>query len=67
VGDGAPFKIGDRVMARASYREGWGGLAEYCLADANNAALIPSTLSDVEAAGFITSYKTAYDAYSGAR
>jgi NADPH:quinone reductase len=35
VGNGAPFAVGDRVMTTTAYATGWGGFAEYCLADAH--------------------------------
>ena len=34
VGNGAPFAVGDRVMTTTAYATGWGGFAEYYLADA---------------------------------
>jgi NADPH2:quinone reductase len=59
VGNGAPFAVGDRVMTTTAYATGWGGFAEYCLADAARAVLAPSQMTDVEAAGFLVPYKTA--------
>ena len=59
VGNGAPFAVGDRVMTTTAYATGWGGFAEYCLADATRAVLVPSHMTDVEAAGFLVPYKTA--------
>src|SRR5882762_3503635 len=59
VGNGTPFTVGDRVMTTTAYATGWGGLAEYCLADATRAALAPSHMTDVEAAGFLVPYKNA--------
>ncbi|WP_035359823.1 NADPH:quinone oxidoreductase family protein [Edaphobacter aggregans] len=60
-GDGAaPFKVGDRVMTITSFLEGWGGLAEYCIAEAGRAVLVPPGMSDVEAAGFVVSFTNAY-------
>jgi NADPH2:quinone reductase len=59
VGNGAPFAIGDRVMTTTAYATGWGGFAEYCLADATRAVLAPSHMTDVEAAGFLVPYKNA--------
>jgi len=59
VGNGAPFAVGDRVMTTTAYATGWGGFAEYCLADATRAVLAPSHMTDVEAAGFLVPYKTA--------
>jgi NADPH:quinone reductase len=60
VGEGAPFAVGDRVMTITSFLKGWGGFAEYCLADASRAVLVPPTMSAVEAAGFLASYTNAY-------
>lgn len=37
VGNGAPFAVGDRVITTTAYATGWGGFAEYCLADATRA------------------------------
>ena len=59
VGNGAPFAVGDRVMTTTAYATGWGGFAEYCLADATRAVLAPSHMTDVEAAGFLVPYKNA--------
>jgi NADPH:quinone reductase len=59
VGNGAPFAVGDRVMTTTAYATGWGGFAEYCLADATRAVLVPSHMTDVEAAGFLVPYKNA--------
>ena len=44
-------------MTTTAYATGWGGLAEYCLADATRAVLAPSDMTDVEAAGFLVPYK----------
>jgi NADPH2:quinone reductase len=60
IGNGAPFAIGDRVMTTTAYASGWGGFAEYCLADATKAVHAPSHMRDVEAAGFLVPYKNAY-------
>jgi NADPH2:quinone reductase len=60
VGNGAPFAVGDRVMTTTTYATGWGGFAEYCLADATKAVLVPSHMTDVEGAGFLVPYKTAH-------
>jgi NADPH2:quinone reductase len=59
VGTKTQFAVGDRVMTTTAYATGWGGFAEYCLADAAKAALVPSHMTDVEAAGFLVPYKTA--------
>jgi NADPH2:quinone reductase len=59
VGNGAPFAVGNRVMTTTAYATGWGGFAEYCLADATRAVLVPSHMTDVEAAGFLVPYKNA--------
>lgn len=60
VGDGVPFNVGDRVMAITSFLKGWGGLAEYCIAEAGRAVRVPAAMSDVEAAGFVVSFTNAY-------
>jgi len=59
VGNGVQFAVGDRVMTTTAYATGWGGLAEYCLADATRALLAPSHMTDDEAAGFLVPYKNA--------
>jgi NADPH:quinone reductase-like Zn-dependent oxidoreductase len=55
---GAPFAIGDRVMTTTAYATGWGGFAEYCLADATRVVLAHSHMTDVEAAGFLSANYT---------
>src|SRR5260370_9627773 len=57
VGNGAPFAVGDRVMTTTAYATGWGGFAEYCLAESTSAVLAPSHMTNVEAAGFLVPYK----------
>lgn len=60
VGEGTPFRVGERVMAMTNFRAGWGGVAEYCIAEASKTLLIPRVMSDIQAAGFIVSFFTAY-------
>lgn len=63
VGEGVSgFAIGDRIMATAAAAHGWGGFAEFCFADASKAFKVPRGMSDIDAAGFILPYKTAYAA-----
>src|ERR1700722_10564737 len=59
AGNGAPFAVSDRVMTTTAYAAGWAGFAEYCLADATRTVLVPSHMTDVEAAGFLVPYKNA--------
>jgi NADPH:quinone reductase len=59
VGNGAPFAVADRVMTTTAYATGWGGFAEYCLAEATRAVLVPSHMTNVEAAGLLVPYKNA--------
>src|ERR1700731_2343168 len=59
AGNGAPFAVGDRAMTTTAYAAGWGGFAEYCLADATRTVLVPSHMTDVDAAGFLVPYKNA--------
>lgn len=56
----AGLAIGDRIATITAAVLGWGGFAEYCLADASKAFPIPAGMSDAEAAGFTIPFKTAH-------
>lgn len=60
AGSDADVEEGTRVIALARATTGWGGLSEYCLANASDAMVAPDALSDVEAAGFYVPFKTAH-------
>lgn len=57
---GSRFTAGDRVMGLTAYLDGWGGLSEYAYVREGKARLVPETLSDEQAAGFMLAFRTAY-------
>lgn len=60
AGDQDRFVVGDRIMTTAGSVLGWGGFAQYCLADAGKAMAIPAGMTDLQAAGFVIPFKTAH-------
>jgi NADPH2:quinone reductase len=57
---GAPFAVGDRVMAVTRFDAGHGGFADEALVRAASAYHVPDGLSDTDAAGFYIAYATAW-------
>jgi NADPH2:quinone reductase len=53
-------RVGERVMAVTSFFTGDGGFAERCLALDGFCLPVPEDMSDVEAAGFLIPFHTAY-------
>lgn len=53
-------RLGDRVMAVTSFFTGHGSFAEQCLALDDFCLPVPEEMSDVEAAGFLIPFHTAY-------
>jgi NADPH2:quinone reductase len=62
VPEGSAFSIGDRVMGITLFLEGWGGYSDYAYVRETHTRLIPHTLTDEEAAGFLIGFKTAHNA-----
>jgi NADPH:quinone reductase len=60
LGEGAPFSVGDRVMAVTRFWHGEGSFAEECLLDASSVFAAPDQLSDFEAAGFWIPHMTGW-------
>lgn len=60
TGSGAGIAVGTRVMATTSFRDGFGGFAEYTLASATSAFRVPETMPDADAAAFRIGYSTAW-------
>lgn len=60
VGENVAFRVGERVMGTTAAVQGWGSLAEVCLADASKLLRVPAGMSDIEAAGFSLPFKTAH-------
>jgi NADPH2:quinone reductase len=60
AGAGAQARVGDRVMAVASFFLRHGGFAEECLALDDFAFPVPEEMEDAEAAGFVIPFHTAY-------
>lgn len=59
----SPFSVGDRVMGlTALLTDRLGGLAEYAYLVAEETRLIPSRLTDEQAAGFVIGFRTAHAA-----
>ena len=58
VGEGSSFEIGARVMANMTLP--FGGLAEYALAEAENAYLASDDVTDEQAAGLLIQYQTTH-------
>jgi NADPH2:quinone reductase len=58
VGAGAPWKVGERVMATTTLPHG--SLAEYALAQAENVYRVIDALGDEQAAGLLIQYQTTY-------
>jgi NADPH:quinone reductase len=52
------FAVGDRVLAML----GWGGMAEYAVAEAAKCVALPASMPFDEAASFIMTYGTSYHA-----
>ncbi len=57
---GARARVGERVMAVSAFFTGSGGFAEEALAVDDFAFPVPDSLSEVEAAGFLIPFHTAY-------
>ncbi len=60
AGEGARARVGDRVMAVASFFLGHGSFAEDCWALDDFAFPVPEEMGDSEAAGFVIPFHTAY-------
>lgn len=60
AGEGAGARVGDRVMAVASFFLRHGSLAEECLALDEFAFPVPEDMPDAEAAGFVIPFHTAH-------
>jgi len=60
AGAGARARVGDRVMAVASFFLRHGSFAEECLAIDDFAFPVPEEMEDAEAAGFVIPFHTAY-------
>jgi NADPH2:quinone reductase len=60
AGPRAATPVGTRVMAFSDFVNGHGGLAEFTVADDDNVYPVPPGLDDVEAAGFLVAYLTAW-------
>jgi NADPH2:quinone reductase len=58
VGDGAPWKTGDRVMATMSLPHG--ALAEYAIAEGRNVYRCSDAVTDAQAAGLLIPYQTTH-------
>jgi len=52
VGDGVDLPIGMQIMCVTAFTEGSGSFAEECLAAADSVFVVPSGLTDAQAAGF---------------
>jgi NADPH:quinone reductase len=59
TGPDSRFAVGDRVMGLTPFTEGHGGFSDYAYVRESKAVPAPSTLTDVEAAGFMIGYRTA--------
>jgi NADPH2:quinone reductase len=57
---GAPFSIGDRVMAVTRFDAGHGGFADEALVRVSSAYHVPDGLTNIDAAGFYIAYATAW-------
>ncbi len=60
VGEGARFRVGDRIMAVSAFFLKRGGFAREALALDDFAFPAPDDMEDTEAAGFVIPYHTAY-------
>ncbi len=60
VGPDVDMPIGTRVMSTTSFMDGNGSFAEECLAAAQSSFTVPSSLGDVDAAGFWIPHLTAW-------
>jgi NADPH2:quinone reductase len=60
VGEGARFRVGDRIMAVSAFFLKRGGFAREALALDDFAFPAPDDMEDAEAAGFVIPYHTAY-------
>ncbi|MDA8046070.1 MAG: NADPH:quinone oxidoreductase family protein [Actinomycetota bacterium] len=60
AGPDATTPIGARVMAFSDFVNGNGAMAELAVAEDHNVYPVPTGLDDVEAAGFLVSYLTAW-------
>lgn len=59
---GSSFKVGDKLMGISAFSIGHGGFSEMALLIESRANLVPSSLTDEQAAGFIIPYHTAHNA-----
>lgn len=60
VGEGAPAKVGDRIMAVSGFTTGEGGFAEEAIALPDMCFLVPDWMSSEIAATFLIPYHTGY-------
>lgn len=60
VGEGAPGRVGDRVMGVSGFYLGHGSFAEECLAQGDFSLPVPDQMSPEEAASFVIPYHTAW-------
>lgn len=58
--DDAKFSVGDRIMGTSNLVQA--GFSEYCLMQEDAVCIVPDTLSNEQAAGFVIPFKTAYTA-----
>jgi NADPH:quinone reductase len=60
VAPGSRFAVGDRVMGMTPFTEALGGCSDYAYVRESKAARTPAAMSDAEAAGFMTGFRTAH-------
>lgn len=61
IGEGSSsFGVGDRVVGSTLFQLGWGGFADHCLSATTSLFAVPEGMADVEAAGFLIPFHTAY-------
>lgn len=60
AGEGAPAKVGSRVMAVSGFYLGHGSFAEECLAQGDFALAVPEGMLGPEAASFVIPFHTAW-------
>jgi NADPH2:quinone reductase len=62
VAPGSDFAVGDRIMGLTPFPQGHGGFGDYAYVRESKAVTVPTSFTDVEAAGFMIAFRTAHAA-----